>query len=174
MHLDVVVKNLNLFRDKIALDVCILKKISYIYRVIDVLLKLPMMITSASTVLIASLNTVYVEQPLNITILCLNSLLACLTAIYMYITPSVRADKADICVAQLEELSNDVNISISELTVDGILTEYDSENSSSGDREMYQRYLVMITRFSMKKMQIDNTAPIGIHFLAKREVAHPF
>jgi len=162
MHPDAIIKKLEDFRDQISLDVGRLKKISYFFRFLDAALKLPMMLSSAIAVLISSVNITENTETLSITILCLNSLLACLTSIYMYTTPSTKADKADICIVQLDDLANDVDISITELSVGGIMSEYDSENSTNGDREMYQRYLVMMTRFSMKKMHIDNAAPISL------------
>jgi hypothetical protein len=169
MHPENIIKNYEIFCKEIEEDIVRTRRAAVIYKFIDALIKLPLILLSSTVVLISSINissdsnvdTFHVCDPtLNITILVLNAVMACLTGIYMYICPASRASKADICVAHLGELSNDVHISINELSVGSILSDLESDSSIGSEREMYQHYLVSMTRYSMKKMIIDENSPV--------------
>jgi hypothetical protein len=170
MHPENIIKNYEIFCKEIEEDIVRTRRAAVIYKFIDALIKLPLILLSSTVVLISSINISLSDPTLNITILVLNAVMACLTGIYMYICPASRASKADICVAHLGELSNDVHISINELSVGSILSDLESDSSIGSEREMYQHYLVSMTRYSMKKMIIDENSPVLLNRRETRSV----
>ena len=157
MHPEKILANYQQFCREINVDAIKIKRSAFFFRILDATLKLPLLLLSSAAVLISSINISENNPNLNTTILVINASLTCLTAVYMYISPASRADKADICLAHLIELNNDVNITINELSVDEIIHDLENSEASIGsDREMYQHYLVMMTRYSMKKMIIGS------------------
>ena len=165
MHPEIVIQNLRAFLAVVETDLIDLKSALKKFRVMTIVMKLPMMLLSSAVVVISSVSIAQSSISIRIAVLVINAVLAFLTSVYVFVAPDAQIDKCNSSIQHLSELSNDIQIAISELNIGGLLTSHgDSDCSSDSDAEMYSRYMLSITRFTLKKMIIAHNYPSSLFF----------
>lgn len=167
MHPELVIEKLNDFVKIVESDVVELKRISKIFTIMNLSMKIPIVILTSVSVLLSSVNISEKSFAILISVLVVNALLSILMPLYLYIAPETKKNNSNIALIHLKELINDVQISINELSINGIISALDSDSSDplcirtggfreshSSDKNMYNHYLITITRYSMKRVMI--------------------
>lgn len=162
MHPELVIEKLTDFKKAVECDIVEAARMSKIFTVMNLVMKIPIVLLTSVSVLLSSVNISAKSFTILVAVLIVNAILGSLTVLYLYLAPETQKNKSNTSLIHLNELVNDVQISINELSVNGIisdLSDHSDHSDHSSDRNMYNHYLVTITRYSMKRNQIQEGFP---------------
>ena len=159
MHPELVIEKLTDFKKTVECDIVEAARMSKIFTIMNLVMKIPIVLLTSVSVLLSSVNISAKSFAILVAVLIVNAILGSLTVLYLYLAPETQKNKSNTSLIHLNELANDVQISINELSVNGIisdLSDHSDHSDHSSDRNMYNHYLVTITRYSMKRNQISS------------------